>query len=57
MAFYTRLREKKLADKFFRVFVAKLQLAQSRLKNDMMNGSVGRNKSGKQAVDRVHADC
>uniref|UniRef100_A0AC34QF85 Inositol 1,4,5-trisphosphate receptor n=1 Tax=Panagrolaimus sp. JU765 TaxID=591449 RepID=A0AC34QF85_9BILA len=38
MSFYYRLREKKVAGKFFKAFVTKLQAAQNRLKNDMMSG-------------------
>ncbi|KAH7730957.1 ITR-1 protein [Aphelenchoides avenae] len=45
MSFYHRLREKRLAGKFFRAFVQKLQTAQNRLKSDMMSGSSTRVKS------------
>lgn len=46
MSFYQRLRDKKVASKFFKAFITKLQAAQNRLKADMMSGSTGRTKSG-----------
>lgn len=36
---YKRLNEKKVAGKFFRAFILKLQAAQNRIKSDMMSGS------------------
>lgn len=47
MSFYKRLREKKVASKFFRAIIAKLQAAQNRLKSEQLSGSSGRTKSGK----------
>uniref|UniRef100_A0A915CQ64 Inositol 1,4,5-trisphosphate receptor n=1 Tax=Ditylenchus dipsaci TaxID=166011 RepID=A0A915CQ64_9BILA len=46
MSFYQRLREKKVAAKFFKAFIVKLQAAQNRLKCDMMSGSTTRSKPG-----------
>lgn len=46
MSFYKRLREKKVASKFFRAIIAKLQAAQNRLKSEQLSGSSGRTKSG-----------
>ncbi|KAI6200598.1 Inositol 1,4,5-trisphosphate receptor [Aphelenchoides besseyi] len=50
MSFYHRLKEKKVAGKFFRAFITKLQAAQNRLKSDMMSGSTGRTKSASTAM-------
>lgn len=47
MSFYYRLREKKVAGKFFKAFITKLQAAQNRLKNDMMSGRDTKPKGGK----------
>lgn len=47
MSFYYRLREKKVAGKFFKAFVTKFQAAQNRLKSDMMSGRDTRSKGGK----------
>lgn len=45
-AFYKLLRDKKVAGKFFKAFIIKLQAAQNRLKNDMMSGSNVKAKGG-----------
>ncbi|CAD5219928.1 unnamed protein product [Bursaphelenchus okinawaensis] len=45
MTFYQRLKHKKVADKFFRALITKLQTAQNRLKSDMMSEKSHRGKS------------
>uniref|UniRef100_A0A914YSR1 Inositol 1,4,5-trisphosphate receptor n=1 Tax=Panagrolaimus superbus TaxID=310955 RepID=A0A914YSR1_9BILA len=49
-AFYRLLREKKVAGKFFKAFIIKLQAAQNRLKSDMMSGSNVRAKGASNAM-------
>lgn len=46
MSFYQRLKQKKIASKFFRALINKLQTAQNRLKSDMMSEKSNRGKSG-----------
>jgi hypothetical protein len=46
MTFYKRLRKRGVAEVFFKVFITKLQVAQNRLKSDMLSGTETRPKNG-----------